>query len=127
MADQNALDDRQHAIEFQKMLESWRPLRAASRTSIHTLARYEPADAQTHQARAILDALRAHGKPTARFVASQCGNSESKAVLWWVKAQLADNFALDDESATRFDDISLIVDNALLQVEAATASERHFM
>jgi pyrimidine deaminase RibD-like protein len=127
MSDQPTLDDRQHAIEFQKMLEAWRPLRAASRTSIHTLARYEPADDQTHQARAILDALRAHGRPTARFVASQCGSSESRAVLWWVNAPLADNFALDDESATRFDDINLIVDNALLQVEAATASERRFM
>lgn len=53
--------------------------------------------------------------------------SESSAVLWWVNAQLADNFTLDDESATRFDDIRLIVDNALLQVEATTVRERHFM
>ncbi|MCI0376966.1 MAG: bifunctional diaminohydroxyphosphoribosylaminopyrimidine deaminase/5-amino-6-(5-phosphoribosylamino)uracil reductase RibD [Gemmataceae bacterium] len=122
-----SLDDRQHAVEFQKMLAAWRPLRMASRTSIHTLARYEPADDQSHQARAILHALRAHGRPAARFVASQCGSSESKAVLWWFKSQLADNFVLDDESATRFDDISLIVDNALLQVETSPASERRFM
>jgi pyrimidine deaminase RibD-like protein len=127
MSDQQSLDDRQHAIEFQKMLAAWRPLRMASRTSIHTLARLEPADEQTHQARVILDALRTHGRPTARFVASQVGSSGSGAILWWVEGQLADEFARDNESATKYDDIRQIVDNALLQVEAATASERYFM
>jgi pyrimidine deaminase RibD-like protein len=127
MPDQQALDDRQHAIEFQKMLAEWRPLRVASKTSLHILARFEPADSQTHQARAILDALRTHGRPTARFVASQGGSSGSGAILWWVEGQLADDFTRDNESATKYDDIRQIVENALLQVEAATASERHFM
>ncbi|MBI3409068.1 MAG: hypothetical protein HY040_12030 [Planctomycetes bacterium] len=127
MSNRQALDDRQHAIEFQKMLEAWRPLRVASRTSIHTLARYEPADDQTHRARAIIDALRTHGRPTARFVASQVGSSGSGAILWWVEGQLADEFERDNESAAKYDDIRQIVDNALLQVEAATASERYLM
>src|SRR4051812_30732499 len=116
MSDQQALDDRQHAIEVLKTLKAWHPLRVASRTSIHTLARYEPADDQTYGARAILDALRTHGRPTARFVASQVGSSGSGAILWWVEGQLADEFARDNESAAKYDDIRQIVDNALLQV-----------
>src|SRR5262249_33652630 len=121
------LDDRQHAIEFQKMLESWRRLRVESRTSLHILARWEPADAQTEQARAILAALEKHYRPTARFVASQTGSSESKAILWWAESQLAESFSRDNESAVRFDDIRLIVDNALLQAETAIGKELTFM
>jgi nucleoside phosphorylase len=40
-------------------------------------------------------------------------------VLWWVGEQLADNFARDNESANRFSEVRLIVDNAILQAEAA--------
>jgi hypothetical protein len=45
-------------------------------------------------------------------------------VLWWVQSQLADHYALDDASAARFSEVRLIVDNALLQVEAAGEGER---
>jgi pyrimidine deaminase RibD-like protein len=127
MSEHQSLDDRQHAVEFQKMLESWLQLRLTTRTSIHTLARYEPADAQTEQARAIIAALQAHGRPTARFVASQTGSSQSETILWWVGEQLADDFTRDNESAVRFSEIRLFVDNALLQVEAASSRERRFM
>jgi pyrimidine deaminase RibD-like protein len=127
MSEHQTLDDRQHAVEFQRTLESWRQLREASRTSLHILARYEPADAHTKQARTILAALETHGRPTARFVASQTGSSESKAILWWTKSQLASSFSGDNQSADRFYDIRLIVDNALLQVEVPTDRERRFL
>jgi pyrimidine deaminase RibD-like protein len=127
MADQNTLDDHQHAVEFQKMLEAWLPLRLASQARLHLLARIEPADEQARQAGAILAAIREHGRPTARFVAGQVGSSGSLLILWWIDAQLADNFARDNESAQRFDDVRLMVDNALLQVEAATGNDRRFM
>jgi pyrimidine deaminase RibD-like protein len=127
MSEYKSLDDRQHAVEFQKMLESWLQLRLATRTSIHTLARYEPADAQTEQARAIIAALQAHGRPTARFVASQTGSSQSETILWWIGEQLADDFTRDNESAVRFSEIRLFVDNGLLQAEAAGNNERGFM
>ena len=127
MSEQQALNDREHAIELQKTLEAWRILRLASHTSLHILAAFEPPDDETHQARAILDALRTHVRPTARFVATQVGSSGSGAVLWWVESQLAESFRRDNESAAKFNDIRLIVDNALLQAEAATAVERYFM
>jgi hypothetical protein len=38
-------------------------------------------------------------------------------VLWWVEQQLADNFSRDNESASRYSEVRLIVDNALLQAE----------
>jgi hypothetical protein len=82
MSDQQPSSDRQSAVEFQKTLGSWGWLRLASQTSIHVLARYEPADAQTLQAREIIAALRTHGRPAARFVAAQTGSSESRAILW---------------------------------------------
>jgi hypothetical protein len=79
---QQSIDDRQHATELQKTLERWRVLRLASQTSLHILAEFDPADDQTHEARAIVAALREHGRPTARFVAGQVGSSGSAAVLW---------------------------------------------
>jgi pyrimidine deaminase RibD-like protein len=127
MSEHQAFDDRQHAVEFQKMLESWLQLRQASRTSIHILARHEPADAQTEQARAIIAALKAHGRPTARFVAGETGSSQSETVLWWVGEQLADDFTRDNESAQRYHEVRLFVDNALLQAEAVSDMDRRFM
>jgi hypothetical protein len=125
MTEQQALNDRQHVVEFQKTLERWRILRLASQTGLHILARFEPPDDETHEARAIIDALRTHGRPTARFVTSQVGSSGSGAILWWVDSQLAERFARDNESAVKFDDIRLIVENALLQAEVATGGERY--
>lgn len=126
MLDQ-ALDDREHAIQFTKMLESWLQLRLVSRTSIHILARHEPADAQTEQARAIIEALKTHGRATARFVASQTGSAQSETILWWVEEQLADEFKRDNDSAIRFSEIRLFVDNSLLKVESAGGNDREFM
>jgi pyrimidine deaminase RibD-like protein len=40
---------------------------------------------------------------------------------------LADDYSLDNESAHRFPEVRLIVDNALLQEEAASNNERRFM
>ena len=50
---------------------------------------------------------------------------ESRAILWWIQLQLTDDVALDNQSAARFNDVRLIVDNALLQVEATTTRSRH--
>src|SRR4051794_17922109 len=109
MSEQQVLDDRQHAVEFQRMLEAWLPLRLASQVRLHVLARFEPPDEQARQAQEILQALREHGRPTARFVASQVGSSGSALILWWVNAQSADDFTRDNESARRFDDVRLMV------------------
>jgi nucleoside phosphorylase len=111
-------DDRQHTIEFEKVLNSWEQLRLASHTSLHILARFEPADAQTLQARDIIAGLKAHGTAAARFVAHKTDSSESKAVLWWVEEQLAESFSRDNASANAFHQIRLIVRNALLQVDS---------
>src|SRR5262245_20883584 len=115
MSRHHPLGDRDHALEFQKMLGSWVQLRRASQASVHVLARYEPPDAQTLQAREIVAALREHGRAAARFVAGLTGGSDSMAVLWWVDSQLADDFSRDNESAGRFDEVRLILDNALIQ------------
>ena len=112
MPDEQALDDRQHAIEFQKMLARPVPLCAwHHRTSIHTLARFEPADEQTHQARAILNALwstRVGPRPAswpAKSAVPAPGPSFGGS-----RRQLADEFVRDNESATKYDDIRQIVD-----------------
>lgn len=107
MADQLPSSDRQSAVALQKTLETWGQLRVASQTGIHVLARFEPADAQTLQARDIIAALQAHGRAAARFVAGQTGSSESGAILWWIESQLADDFSRDNESAGRFNDVHL--------------------
>jgi hypothetical protein len=127
MSEQQTLDDRQHAVEFLKILDSWLPLRLAERTRLHTLARFDPPDEHAREAGAILAGLQPHGRGAARFVASQMGCSESGTVLWWVQSQLADDFTSDNESAVRFSDVRLIVDNALLQLEAAHGAELSFM
>ncbi|OAI48383.1 hypothetical protein AYO44_07045 [Planctomycetaceae bacterium SCGC AG-212-F19] len=110
-----------------KVLDSWLALRLVSRTRLQTLARFEPGDEQTAQANAILTGVQEHGRAAARFVAGQTGSSESGSVLWWVQSQLADDYSRDNDSAARFADVRLIVDNPLLQVEATTGAELSFM
>jgi len=112
------LDDRQHAVEFLKTLDSWLPLRLAERTRLQVQVRVAP-----HcPAGTILQGLEAHGRAAARFVASQTGSSESSTVLWWVNGQLSDDFSRGDETARRFPEIRHIVDKALLQVEGRQAA-----
>jgi pyrimidine deaminase RibD-like protein len=126
MPENHSQDDRWHAEQFLKLLDSWHPLRVAERTKLHTLARFEPADERTALARNLLAGLDEHGRAAARFVAAQSGSSESGLVLWWVQSQLADDFALDDASAVEFPRVRLIVDTALLQAEAACRNELGF-
>lgn len=116
------LDDHQHAVEFRRLLASWLSLREAERTSLHTLARFEPADDHTFTARALLDGLQRHGRAAARFVARHACSSDSELVLWWVQSQLADSFSRDNESAAKFFRVQLIIDNAILRREAEKSS-----
>jgi pyrimidine deaminase RibD-like protein len=120
-------DDRQHAVEFRKLLDLWHELRESERVRLHVLARFEPPDESARKARGILDGLKEHGNGTARYVAEQTGTSGSALVLWWVESQLADNHFLDTESASRFAELRLVIDNALVQPEASDKSERQFM
>src|SRR6266540_7294065 len=108
---ESAHDDRQHAAEFLKILDSWLPLRLAERTRLQVQVRVEP----NGLAATILKGLETHGRGAARFVASQTGSSDSSDVLWWVNGQLSDDLSRDDETARAFHRIRHIVDSALLQ------------
>ena len=92
------LDGRQHALEFLKLLDRYLALRRGwDGMRLHLVANYTPTggdaegkescQAAAAEARAILEGLETHGRPTARFVVQQGGDSAT--VLWWVKAQYA--------------------------------------